>query len=116
MCQIVSTGIQPFHNLGTIRKLKNDFSVHDPTKWIEYYITSGLSNIEKIVEKQAKESRYFYGDEVTMIDCFMLPQMGAARKFHIDLSSFELLLEREKNLYADHECFKTTTPEAIQRL
>ncbi len=81
MCQIVSSGIQPFHNLGTLRKLKNDFSVHDPTKWIEYYITSGLKNIERIVEHESRDNRYFYGDEITMIDCFMLPQLGAARKF-----------------------------------
>ena len=78
----------------------------DPKHWCQFFIEAGLINAQRLIEDKGPHYRFCFGDEVTMADAFLLPQLAAARKFHVDLSDVPLLLEKEQHLYNDVEVFR----------
>jgi maleylpyruvate isomerase len=82
LAEIVNSGIQPHQNLPVLSgvgKLGGD----GPT-WARGFITDGLSAMEAIARRTA--GRFLVGDEPTLADVCLVPQMYAARRFGVDLA------------------------------
>jgi len=92
--EIVNSGIQPLHNLGILRELKA--AGVDEQAWARRAIERGFTALE--AEAIESQSRYLIGDEPTLADVFLVPQMFAARRFAVDLPAFPNLSRIEKAL------------------
>jgi maleylacetoacetate isomerase len=73
----VNSGIQPLQNLRTINKIGDDYN-GDKIAWCVYWNTVGLTSLEKIIAEKA--GKYSYGDEPTLADCVIYPQLTGAFK------------------------------------
>ena len=85
ICEHINSGMQPLINLrvlGEVDKLKGD-----KLAWAIHWITVGLQSLEKILAQSA--GKYCVGDEVTLADAFLVPQMWASYvRFKIDKSLY----------------------------
>lgn len=106
LAQIVNAGIQPFQNLGTLAALAPDV---DGRAFARRFNAFGLSALEA----RAKDSagKYLVGDDVTIADVFLVPQLYAARRFDVDLAPYETLLRVEAALIA-LPAFKAAHPDS----
>ncbi|MCP5463510.1 MAG: maleylacetoacetate isomerase [Deltaproteobacteria bacterium] len=102
LTQIVNAGIQPLQNLATMK-----FYSEDPEKrksWSAHWIQEGLKAYEAAVQKSAGE--FSCGNELSMADLFLIPQLYNARRFDVDLTPFPSCLKIEGNALKTESCQK----------
>jgi maleylpyruvate isomerase len=93
ICSEIASGIQPLQNLSTLNHLEK-LGVNK-ADWAKEYISKGLTAVEKLVNET--RGKFCVGDEVSLADAFLIPQLYNARRFNVDLSVYPSILEIEKN-------------------
>jgi maleylacetoacetate isomerase len=97
LCEIVNSGIQPLQNTGVLKELENiyHFSPEQKNQWVRTWNERGLASFEEIIKKTAGD--FCLGNQVTAADCFLIPQLFAARRFSVDLSRYPTILRVEES-------------------
>jgi maleylacetoacetate isomerase len=96
-CEIPNSGVQPLHNLRVTQELERKFNATSDQKneWTMHWIKYGLDTLECLLKTTA--GRYSFGDEVTAADCFLIPHVANALRFHVDLSAYPIITKINKN-------------------
>jgi maleylpyruvate isomerase len=108
LAQIINSGIQPFHNTGTINLLKEAAPELDKPRWFQHFLGRGLATLEARAGELS--GRFLVGDQVSMADAILLPQLYAARRFDIPLEPYPTLLRVEAEC-AKFEGFAVAHPD-----
>lgn len=74
---IIASGIQPLQNSGILSSVES--VGFDNEEWARKWISAGFEALEKILVSTA--GKYCFGDEITMADCVLVPQVLNARKY-----------------------------------
>jgi maleylacetoacetate isomerase len=101
LVEIINAGIQPLQNLNVIKHVSHDQAVRD--EWVRHFIVKGLAAFERALAANAAEGhggKFAYGDTLTAADLVLIPQLGAARRFGVDLSVHPLTLQAEASALA----------------
>jgi len=96
LAEIINAGIQPLQNLSTSRRVKALGG--DETEWIRPVIADGLGAFAKLASEVS--GTFCVGDFPTIADCCLVPQLVAARRFHVALEPLERLLAIEAHCLA----------------
>lgn len=80
--EIINSGIQPLQNLKILKYVGDDRKL----EWGHKFIDEGLAALEKMLKTTA--GKYSVGDEVTMADLCLVPQVYNAGRFKVDMSKF----------------------------
>jgi len=99
--EIIASGIQPVQNL---RVLKYVMAKHEEpaekTKqklaWGKHWITDGFVALEAVLADTA--GTCCVGDEVTMADCCLVPQVYNANRFGCDMTKFPIITKINEHL------------------
>nr|XP_013796047.1 PREDICTED: maleylacetoacetate isomerase isoform X5 [Apteryx mantelli mantelli] len=76
-------------------------------EWAQQCITSGFQALEQILQHTA--GRYCVGDEVSMADLCLVPQVFNAERYKVDLSPYPTITRINKALL-ELEAFKASHP------
>jgi maleylacetoacetate isomerase len=117
ICSIIVCDIQPVQNLKVLKHavslLPSDSTQAEKdstrTEWAQRYITSGLHGLETLMARYA--GQYSVGDDITLADVALVPQIYNANRFKIDLTPYPTIL-RVYNSCIEIEAFKTAHPSA----
>lgn len=87
----VACEIHPVNNLRVQQYLSKQLGVSDEQKlaWSHHWMILGFSALEKKLAKTA--GKFCFGDEVTMADITLVPQIYNARRFNVDLTGFPII-------------------------
>jgi maleylacetoacetate isomerase/maleylpyruvate isomerase len=109
LAQLVACDIHPLNNLRVLKYLQQELKQDDAAKqaWIARWTHEGLDALETMAEPWAGD--YLYGDEVTLADVFLAPQIYNARRFNLDLSRYPVLLRIDETL-AELPSFQKSHP------
>jgi len=91
LAEVVNSGIQPLQNLATLQHL-TQLGV-DRSEWGRHYIYEGLRNLQQMAEATA--DRFLVGQEVSLADIALIPQLYNARRFDVPLDDLSLLRDIE---------------------
>jgi maleylpyruvate isomerase len=92
LAEMVNSGIQPLQNLSVMQRIKSELKA-DEKAWSAYWNVRGLEALEAAVKPTA--GRYCVGDEVSLADICLVPQLYGARRFAVDLTPYPTLLRIE---------------------
>ncbi len=92
LAELVNASIQPFQNLSTIRRVKA--AGGDDKAWVDLFIGEGLAAFAATVKDL--RGAFCVGDSPTLADCFLVPQLYAARRFGVDYSHLADLVAIEQ--------------------
>ncbi|XP_053553344.1 maleylacetoacetate isomerase isoform X2 [Bombina bombina] len=98
----IASGIQPLQNLSALQRIGNT-----KDEWAQYFIIRGFQALEKILKDTA--GRYCVGDEVTMADLCLVPQVANAERFKIDLTPYPTITRINQSLL-QLEAFQVSHP------
>jgi len=59
---------------------------------------------------EGKVGKYCFGDEITLADAFLVPMIGSAQRFNVDLSALENVNKVSENLKS-HPAFEKAHPK-----
>lgn len=75
ICEVIASGVQPLQNLIVLIHVGEE----KKKEWAQHWITRGFRAIEKLLSTSA--GKYCVGDEITMADCLLVPQVFNARRW-----------------------------------
>jgi maleylpyruvate isomerase len=96
LAEIVNAGIQPMQNTATARRIKALGG--DEAAWARPFVVEGLTAFARAAAETA--GAFCVGDAPTIADCCLVPQFMAARRFKVDLSAFQRLVDIEARCLA----------------
>ena len=95
LAEHVNSGIQPFQNAVTLRWIRENAPGTDRA-WTARWIGDGLAALERaVLEGRPAGSRFCHGDQPTLADLYLVPQLYGARRFGVDPGRFPALLAIE---------------------
>jgi len=106
LAEIINSGIQPLQNLNVTNQIKALGA--DSTVWSKGYIEAGLAAFDATVRESA--GQFCVGDQVTIADCLLVPQMASSRRFGVDVTRYARLAEIEARCLA-LPAFKNAAPD-----
>ncbi|MEM7218467.1 MAG: maleylacetoacetate isomerase [Pseudomonadota bacterium] len=92
LCQLIACDVHPLNNLRVLRYLRGELGQQDAAvdAWYHHWIHEGFAALEK--ELGALRGRHCIGDEITLCDAFLVPQLYNARRFDCDLTRYPTLV------------------------
>ena len=106
--EIINSGIQPLQNSATLAALRAHCDDDQVKAWIRNAITRGLAAFESLALAHAGE--FSVGDEPSLADAWLIPQLYNARRFGVDLTPYPKLTEIE-SATARLEAFARAHPD-----
>lgn len=87
----IASEAQPLMNLRIQTFLKKDFAISDDDvlRWLNRWPGGAMAAVEKMVERHG--GAFCVGDQPSIADCCLVPQMFAAQRFGIDQSAMPRL-------------------------
>jgi maleylacetoacetate isomerase len=79
----IACEIHPLNNLRVLRYLVRDLALCDEQKntWYRHWVEQGLAQLEAWLVATGRAGRFTLGDEVTLADVLVVPQIFNARRF-----------------------------------
>ena len=88
LAELVNSGIQPLQNAIVLRTLREKVPGWD-REWAQKWMARGLDALERAVADGA--GRFCHGDAPGLADCYLVPQLGNARRYAVDLAPYPTL-------------------------
>ncbi|KAM6916955.1 maleylacetoacetate isomerase isoform 1-T1 [Lycodopsis pacificus] len=99
---VIASGIQPLQNLHVIQKIGAE-----KVQWAQHFIDRGFQALEPILKQTA--GKYCVGDEISMADICLVPQVYNAERFKVDVGQYPTINRLNQTLL-EIEAFKVTNP------
>jgi len=106
LAELVNSGIQPLQNTSTFAELRKHGVATEP--WAHTFIAKGLTALERLAQPHA--GQFLFGDNVTLADIYLVPQLYNARRFGVSLDALPTLTRAEASAQA-LPAFRAALPE-----
>ena len=89
--QIIGCEIHPLNNVRVLKYLKSAYGLDDARvngDWYPHWVAEGLAGLEGFLRSEKRSDAYVLGNQVTMADVCLVPQVFNAQRFNCDLSPY----------------------------
>ncbi len=93
LAQIVACDIHPLGNLRVLQYLEREFNTPqvERERWAQHWISEGFMAFESLLADNPSTGLFCEGDEPTLADICLVPQVYNAQRWSIDLKPFPLI-------------------------
>ena len=93
LAQIVACDIHPVNNQRIIKYLETEFGADEAARkrWIQRWVKDGFSAQEKMLAGNPATGNCCHGDQPTLADICLVPQVFNARRFEVDMTAFSTI-------------------------
>ena len=97
MALTIACDIHPLNNLRVLKYLSNELGLPQEERdtWYMHWIREGLPALETLAKPGA--GKFLFGDEPTVADICLVPQLYNARRYNVPLDDFPTLLRADAN-------------------
>jgi maleylacetoacetate isomerase len=112
MTLAVAADIHPIQNLRVLNYLRRELAQPEEKvlAWARHWIMTGFTALEELIKRGPVQGAYCFGDDVTLADVCLAPQMVNARRYGADLTPVPRLREIDARL-SELPAFARTTSE-----
>jgi maleylacetoacetate isomerase len=107
MALVIAADTHPIQNLRVLKEI--DAIGADRLAWARHWIALGFGALEAMVP----DTPYLSGDTPGLADICLVPQMGNARRFEVDLAPYPKLVAMDAKLCA-LDAFVRAAPDAVK--
>jgi maleylacetoacetate isomerase len=97
LAQVVACDIHPLANLRVMQYLEHEFNAPkmERESWTRHWIAEGFAAIEALLAENVTTGVYCEGDEPSLADVFLVPQVYNARRAELDMKPFPAIARIE---------------------
>lgn len=112
LAQVVACDIHPINNLRILQYLENDLELDDGARaaWARRWIEDGFGALEAMLKDDPRTGDYCFGDNPTLADICLVPQIFNSQRFAVDMGRFPTLARVHENCMR-LSAFKDQAPE-----
>jgi maleylacetoacetate isomerase len=94
LSQGIACEIAPLNNVGPLRYLENQAGLDADARqaWYEFWIAKGFTAMEKLLVQRGLSGACCLGDQVTMADILLVPQVFNAQRFNCPTEDYPVLM------------------------
>ena len=98
LAAIVGCDIHPVNNRRILNQLRTSFGANEDAvnAWCGQWIADGFDAYMAFLAHSPAGSRFSWGNQPTLADVYLVPQIESARRFAVDLNRWPRLLEIER--------------------
>jgi maleylacetoacetate isomerase len=93
LAQMIACDIHPLNNTRVMQYLEREFNAPavERERWTRHWISEGFRAIEALLADNPSTGIYCEGDEPTMADVFLVPQVYNANRWSVDMTPFPII-------------------------
>ena len=97
MALTIACDIHPLNNLRVLKYLSGPLGIpqDERDKWYAHWIAEGFTALEAMAKPGAGD--FLFGDEPTIADICLVPQLYNARRFNVPIDDYRTLFRAEEN-------------------
>jgi maleylpyruvate isomerase len=94
LAQIVACEIHPLGNLRVLQYLAKELKQDEPAvqRWFNHWIALGFQAFESLIAGHPETGRFCHGDQPTVADICLVPQVFNAKRYALDLTPYPTLM------------------------
>jgi maleylacetoacetate isomerase len=102
LAQIVACDIHPLGNLRVLQYLEREFNTpaEERERWSRHWIREGFDAFEELLHENPSTGQFCEGDDPSLADICLVPQVYNARRWGVDLSDYPAIVR------INDECLK----------
>ncbi|USD42377.1 maleylacetoacetate isomerase [Vibrio sp. SCSIO 43135] len=110
LAQDIAIDVHPINNLRVMQYLSKEVNADDNQKlnWTRHWIELGFHALEK--KLASASGTYCVGDEISLVDVCLVPQVYNAERFGVDMSAFPII-QRVVEVLRVNPAFIKAAPE-----
>ncbi|MBU1348368.1 MAG: maleylacetoacetate isomerase [Alphaproteobacteria bacterium] len=110
MAALIGCDIHPLNNLRVLKEIMSTFGADQAATqaWAARWMVPGFEALSALTERHGGD--WLFGDAPTLADCYLIPQLGSARRFEVALEPFPRLLRIEARAM-EHSAFAAAHPD-----
>jgi maleylacetoacetate isomerase len=91
----IACDMHPLNNLRVLDRLRNQFAATEKeiTNWYHHWLKLGFDALEAKLQALPHKAQFCYGNEVSLADICLIPQVFNAKRFGFDLEPYSLIQE-----------------------
>ena len=118
LCQVIGCDIHPLNNVRVLKYLRSrwNLSEADSNEWYAHWVAEGFRSFEETLRQHGRHGTWCLGEQLTMAEICLVPQVANARRFACDLSAFPLsvaIADRAAELPAFKAAHPSTQADAF---
>lgn len=86
---MIVASIQPLQNLAVLKRVEAKWGSEERLQWAQYFVERGFDALEAIIQRES--GKFSIGDDFTLADVVLVPQIGNAARFNVDMAKFPVL-------------------------
>lgn len=92
MAALIACDIHPIANLRVLNRLRQQFEASDDQvkDWARHWMGEGFAALEALIARHGGD--FAFGNAVSLVDCYIVPQLYNAERFGVDLASYPRLV------------------------
>ena len=93
LSMMVACDIHPLNNLRVLQYLEREWHAPQPERdeWVRHWIREGFDAFEALLADDPATGTFCEGDQPTIADCCLVPQVYNARRFGVDLTPYSTI-------------------------
>jgi maleylacetoacetate isomerase len=98
----IACEIHPLDNLRVLAYLQNQLGLDEDARnaWYHHWIHTEFRVLEERLEREHDTGLYCHGDQPTLADICLVPQVANAQRFNVDLDHYPTIMR------INHQCLK----------
>jgi maleylacetoacetate isomerase len=112
LAQMIACDIHPLNNLRVLQFFEKTWNVPQPERdlWIRHWIRVGLDAIEDTLADNPSTGTFADGEQPTMADCCLVPQVFNAERFGVEMAPYATIRRIVQSCLA-LDAFQAARPE-----
>jgi maleylacetoacetate isomerase len=110
VANLIGCDIHPINNLRVLGYLQDQLGASPEQKsaWYRHWVEQGISALESLLQRHG-HGAFCFGEQPTLADCCLVPQVANALRMGCDLERFELTLAIYRHCL-QHPAFEQAAP------
>lgn len=111
LAQLIACEIHPLNNLRVLQYLTKELAVNAEKKkiWYHHWLKSGFDAFESCLQQMDRSIGVCYGDQISLADICLIPQVYNAARFEFPLAAYPLI-KRINKYCLTLSCFAKASP------